>query len=144
MAHVRIAALAVALLSVELSAQPAAQGHLTIQVTDTTGAVIQGARIEIDQSLPMPGPVLTTDGKGRAVLDLPVGVHTLSIAVPNFKQWTRHIDLQSGISQLVNAKLEIAVVGDPVIVEFSDPDLPLSTLNQFFFRSSPCSIFPRS
>jgi hypothetical protein len=122
MACVRIAAVVIALLlsvelsAVELSAQPAPRGNVTIQVTDTTGAVIPGARIEVDPSPSKPGSVFETDSQGRAALDLPKGAHVLSITFLGFKRWTRQIDVQGGVSQIVDAKLEVAGTDDPIYV----------------------------
>jgi hypothetical protein len=85
MACVRIAAVVIALLlsvelsPVELSAKPAPHGSVTILVTDRSGGVVPGARIEIDRSSSVLGSILKTDSQGRAVLDLPQGGHVLSI-----------------------------------------------------------------
>ncbi|MGO9323101.1 MAG: carboxypeptidase-like regulatory domain-containing protein [Terracidiphilus sp.] len=111
MAAARIAAVFVALLSIELSAQPAPQGNLTIQVTDPAGVVVPGARVQIDPSPFRHRSVLKTDGRGQAVLAVPAGAYTLVITCPGFKRWTREIDVQSGGSQTVVAKLEIADMG---------------------------------
>jgi hypothetical protein len=132
-----IVAVFVALLSAELSAQPTTQGNLTIQVTDITGAVIPGARIEIDPSASKPGPVLKTDSQGQAVLGLPVGAHTLSITAPGFEKWLRKIEVQSGSRQMLTAKLNIGmVVSGPPIVELL-PDLPLAFPEPIFLPLQP-------
>ena len=113
MATARFAAVVIAFLSLELFAQHAPQGIVTIQVTDATGAVIPGARIEIDPSSPGPGRVLKADSEGQAVLDLSPGVYALSVAGLGFKNWTRQIDMRSGLSQLIAAKLDVASTGEP-------------------------------
>jgi Carboxypeptidase regulatory-like domain len=142
MAAARIAAVAVALLavalpSVQLSAQPTPQGTLTIQVTDITGAVIPGARLEIDPSPSKPESALTTDNQGRVALDLPGGAHKLSVSAPGFNYWTREIDVQSGGGQLVTAKLDIAEAesGGPIFA--SQPDVPLGAPEPVFIPLQP-------
>ena len=146
MTRVRISVVVIAVLlsvelsSVELFAQPAPQGNVTIQVKDFTGAVIPGARIEVDRSSSKPGAIFKTDSEGRAVLDLPAGAHILSITYPAFKQWTRQIEVQGGVNLALDAKLDIADIGDaivetaPVIPPPRSPEpifLPLQPLFNF-------------
>jgi len=108
MTRVRIAAVFVALLSIELSAQPAPQGSVAVQVTDPAGVVVPGARVRIDPWPSRHPPVLKTDSRGQFVLALPARAYTLSITCPGFKRWTREIDIQGGGNQTVVAKLQIA------------------------------------
>ena len=137
MAAARFAAVFVALLSIELSSQPAPQKNLTIQVTDITGAVIPGARIEIDPSSSRPRPILKTDGQGRAVVDLPAGTHTLSITAPGFKRWTRReVDAQGNGGQPVTARLELAEVGG-LQIDSSPPDIPLGLPEPIYLPLRP-------
>jgi len=139
MACVRISVVVIALLlSVELSAQPAPQGRVTIQVTDTTGAVISGARIEIDPSPSTPGSVQETDQYGRAVLVLPIGAHTLSITFKGLEQWTRQIDVQGGESPRVLATLFYrGTIVDCVTITSVDADFPLLTPEPVFISLRP-------
>ncbi|MGO9797744.1 MAG: carboxypeptidase-like regulatory domain-containing protein [Terracidiphilus sp.] len=117
MACIRIAVVVISLfLSFELSAQPAPQGNVTVQVTDRSGALVPGARIEIDLSASSPNCISKTDSQGRARFDLPTGAHTLSIAARGFKTWTRQIDVQSGTSQPIMATMEVAGSDDPILV----------------------------
>jgi hypothetical protein len=126
-----IAAVFVALLCVELSAQPAPQGNVTIQVTDITGAVIPGASIEIDHSTSNSRPIQETDRQGKAVLVLPIGIHTLSTTFPAFRRQTQQIDVRGGNNPPVVVALEVAS-GDFVTVEATS-DMPPS--------DSPVTVF---
>jgi Carboxypeptidase regulatory-like domain len=138
MAAARVAAVFVALICVELSAQPAPQGNVTIQVTDRSGAVVPGARIEIDHSPSKPGSVLTTDSQGRAALDLTIGVHTLSITFPPFRKWSRQIDIQNGVSQFVDAQLDSSgVIIDWVTVSSNASGPPLLRPEPAFLPTQP-------
>jgi hypothetical protein len=73
---------------VEKAAHPArsAQGQIVLQAMDMNGGVFQDARVEVDPSLPTPGPVSQTDNQGRAAFDLPGGVHTYVVAESGFKK----------------------------------------------------------
>lgn len=96
MARLLTAAAFVALLSVELSAQPVPHGHLTIQTDVACEEAPRGARVEVDPSSSNPRPVQETDGQGRIQLDLPAGTHTVSITSGGLNQWTRQIEIQAG------------------------------------------------
>jgi|GEM_PF-3149294 len=136
MAVARIAAVFFALLSVELSAQPAPQGSVTVQVTDRSGAVVPGARIEVDPSFSKPGSVFSTDSQGQAALELSEGSHVLSVVAPGFAKWMRSMNVQSGGGQVVTARLELewAESGGPIVA--SPPDIPLG-------RPEPVFLLPR-
>ena len=95
---------------------------------------------EVDRSSSKPGAIFKTDSEGRAVLDLPAGAHILSITYPAFKQWTRQIEVQGGVNLALDAKLDIADIGDaivetaPVIPPPRSPEpifLPLQPLFNF-------------
>lgn len=139
MARVRIAVLAVALLSVELSAQSASQGHLKIQVTDTCGDVIPGARIEIDPTLSKLGYVHETDPQGAAMLVLPIGVHTLSITFKNLEQWTRQIDVQAAVNPPVVAMLSQAgtIVDCVTVTSVDDSGILTESPEPIFLQLQP-------
>ena len=108
--------LVVALLPVQLSAQPTPQETVTIQVTDTAGAVIPGARIEVDPSPSKPEPILKTDGNGQAVLSLPAGAHTLSIAAPGFDEQMLKIDVKAERVNPIVTALRVAYYYGPTLV----------------------------
>jgi hypothetical protein len=91
-AIVRIAALVFAVLSTTLAAQ---QTYLAVKVTDCTGEVISGARIQIDPS-PIEAKTSTTANRqGEAGLDPPPGSYVLSITYRGFKRWTRQIEVRT-------------------------------------------------
>jgi len=126
MAAARIAAVLVALLCAELSAQPAPHGNVTIQVTDTTGAVIPGARIRVDPATSSPGPALNAGNDGQAVFNLSNGSHVLLITSSGFEGWSSRIDVQSGAGQAIVTILKVVANSGPPFVgpyfEY-DPDL---------------------
>ncbi len=126
MVAARITAVFLALICVEVCAQPTPQGSVTVQVTDRTGAVIPGASIEIDASSSKPKPFLKTDGQGQTVLNLPSGAHTLSITFPAFKRLTQQIEVQSGTNQMVAVKLDVATGGFVTVEAISDMPPPNS------------------
>jgi len=125
MAAVRTAAVFLLALAPVIRAQQNPKSIVAIQVTDTTGAVIPGAQIEVDPSPSQPGPTVKTDSEGQAVIDLSAGTHTLSIAAPGFKKWVLGLDVRGAPSQKVAVQLQIADIGGPTLVE-QLPDLSVS------------------
>jgi hypothetical protein len=141
MAAGRIAAvlLAASLLTVA-GAQQSSQTHLTVQVTDMTGALVPGARIKIDPTLPSDKSSLVTDSQGRATLDLPPGSYTLSITFTGFKEWTRQVEVQRGSVQVLPATLEVAPTPcDPCGVFVWVPDIPVESPEPAFLPLQPIS-----
>ena len=120
----RNAAITLALLSATLVAQQAPTAHLTIKVTDRTGAVIPGARIQIDRTSWQSKIAATTDPNGQASIDLPQGNHAIAISAQGFETSTRQFDVQQGSGQSIVAVLEIGQVSGPPIVA-PWPDFPL-------------------
>jgi hypothetical protein len=143
-AAVAVALLVVALLSVQLSAQPAPQGKVNIQAQVICGGAIQGARIEVDPSLSEPGPVQDTDSQGRAVLVLPIGVHTVSITFKGLEPWTRQIDVRGGENPPVAATLHYGggtIVDCVILGPSSSPLIPLGEPDPSFLPLQPLSNF---
>lgn len=122
MANARIAA-ALLVLPAILAAQPVPASHITVKVTDITGAFIAGARIEIDPQPSKTTMAATTDRNGDAFLDVLPGSHVVRVSARIFVTLSETIELQKGIDETVTAVLEVAT-GDPVIIDASiEPDL---------------------
>jgi hypothetical protein len=107
MAAARFAAVVFALASVGLPAQPAGHGQLTIQVIDPTGAVIPGARIEIDGAPASPQFSAIADSQGQAAVDLATGTYGLLITSQGFMSLARRVEV-SETAQTVVARLKTA------------------------------------
>ncbi|MGA2571969.1 MAG: carboxypeptidase-like regulatory domain-containing protein [Terracidiphilus sp.] len=105
------------------AAQPA-QGRIAVRVAGVTGAVVPGARIEVDPSLTMPGPILKTDSRGYASFDLPEGIHTFTITEPGFYPWTHQINVPNKAGRTIEAVLQVAPICDGVTVTIQPPDIP--------------------
>ena len=108
-----------------------------VLVKDQTGAVVPGARIEVDPSLPTPGPVLNADSNGRALIDLPGGDHVFSISAPGFRRWTHLFEVSGTSGRLIEAVLHVAPICDPVVVAVFDEDIPLGIPDPIFLPLQP-------
>jgi uncharacterized membrane protein len=134
--HLHIAAVFLAVVLPVASAQQSSPTQLTIQVKDETGWFVPGARIAIDPSPIASGSVLMADSQGQAILDLPAGSYTLSIAASGFKKWGRQIDMQSRSGQRIRATLEIAEPDSPTVIAFSR-DIPLESPEPVYLSLQP-------
>ncbi len=109
MARMRIAVLAVALFSIELSAQPAPHGNVTVQVTDMSGAPIPGALVNIgaDCDEPVGGE---TDQNGEINLDPRPGPwdNALTVTHPGFCPEMKTIQILDQPAQMIPVKLQLA------------------------------------
>ncbi|MGA9981717.1 MAG: carboxypeptidase regulatory-like domain-containing protein [Candidatus Sulfotelmatobacter sp.] len=101
--------LSVALLISTLAlAQQSAAVHVTIVVTDTSGASVAHAQIGLT-SAPIPDAQRKTDNKGELALDLEPGGYELFVSSPGFKQFVTKIDVSAAKQQqTVPVTLEVA------------------------------------
>jgi len=112
MAASRIAGLfAAALLSLQLSAQQAPQAKITIQVVDPTGAVVRGARIEIDPPSGAVPNFAKADGSGEVVLNLPAGKHVLRISSSGFRTSVQPVSIEGDSDRTVKVTLQFGAMG---------------------------------
>lgn len=99
--------------------QQPAKTVITGRVTDTTGAVLQGAQIQIQPA----GITVASDVQGQFTIpDLPVGDYKLTISFLGFQNFTSDLKLAAGENKSIEAKLEVANDAQQVLVT---ADLPL-------------------
>ena len=131
MANARIAALVVAFFSSTLVCQEPQKIHLTLRVTDQTGAVVSGARIKVDPISAASPDAAIADKNGEAGLDIPAGTHLFLIMQPGFSNWTRTIDVQSNL-QSIEVVLDVAGTMDPVVISWQpNVQVEQSLLSEF-------------
>jgi hypothetical protein len=88
MAAARIAGtLLLAALPVSLAAQQPVQLHLTIRVTDVSGAVVSGGQVNVGSSNLKADISAETDSTGRADFEVAPGSYVISVSAPGFKSW---------------------------------------------------------
>jgi hypothetical protein len=117
----RVAVIGISICALQVCAQQVPQGHLKIRVTDEAGAVIPGARIEIDVARADSDSSLRTDNHGEFTCDLPAGPHTFSVVSYGFERWTTQINIQGDTGQwlAVTLRLRVAFYGSGS--EFPEP-----------------------
>ena len=112
---ISVAVVAVAIPGISQAAQ---QAHLDVTVMDATGAVVPGAIIQIDPTPCLFQTAGTADSLGKAHIDVAPGMHTIAITSQGFTRWTEQIDIKSGTTRPLNARLQVGTGGGvEVIVE---------------------------
>lgn len=104
------------LLSVFLLVSANAQigrGGISGRVVDSTGAVLPGARIDVQPS----GASAVSNGQGEFnISDLPAGKYTLTVHYEGFKPFTSDVTISAGQVSRSNSKLEVATKSEEVVV----------------------------
>ncbi len=89
------------------------KGSLTGHVTDSSGAVLQGAAVELQPA----GAKTSTDSQGAYfIYDLSPGQYTVSVTYVGFAVFTQTVNLTAGQSAAVDAKMSVASQNDQVLV----------------------------
>ncbi|HEX4750006.1 MAG TPA: TonB-dependent receptor [Bryobacteraceae bacterium] len=93
-------------------------GKITGSVTDASGAVIAGAAVTAESSALMTPRTTKTSSDGTFELDLlPIGSYKVEIHANGFKSFVQAgVELQSGFTATVNAKMEIGNISQSVEV----------------------------
>ena len=89
------------------------KGSINGRITDNSGAILQGAKIEL-QAL---GVNVVSDSQGEFFIrDVQPGNYTISITYVGFKDFTKQVTVVSGQVASVDAKLEVAAINLEVLV----------------------------
>jgi hypothetical protein len=98
----------------------------TIQgvVTDPTGAVIAGAKVEIHNPVSGYSRSVSTDGTGRFSLpNVPFNLYHLTVTGKGFEQFTQDVDVRSVVPVNLNVGLSVTGSMETVTVEGGGGDL---------------------
>jgi TonB-dependent receptor len=89
------------------------KGTITGRATDSAGAVLQGARVELDPKVP---PAVTGAQGEFTISDLPPGKYTLSINYVGFSSFSKAVTVTAGQVTRVEATLAVATANEQVMV----------------------------
>jgi hypothetical protein len=120
-----------ALFSGETSPAGGANGSLSGQVTDATGAVIPGASVAVVNSTSRAARAVKTDSTGRFVVrGLAPGAYDVRAAAPGFRpaQLTGVTVAASGDS-VANLSLPVGAVTQSIMVASAPPAAPMDSLS---------------
>ena len=107
------------------------RGTIKGQITDTTGAVIPGAQIQIIKVDTNTTVQVASDDQGLYnVPNLPTGAYRVEVTMQGFKSAVGGpIDVQPTVQTQLNFKLEVGTVSQTVTVSAEAPLLDVSTTN---------------
>jgi hypothetical protein len=116
---------AVFLFCYQASAQSSSSsGIIQGVVTDSTNAVVPGAKVEIHNPVSGYSRTVTTDAAGRFSLpNLPFNPYHLTVTVKGFAPHVQDVDVRSVVPVAINVGLQVAGSNETVTVEAGGGDL---------------------
>src|SRR5215471_2156400 len=126
------------LLGVTASAQER-PGSITGRAVDRAGAVLQGARVEIQ---PL-GITTTTNGQGEfAIIGLAPGEYTVQISYVGFSNYTSKVTVSAGQAVRVDAQLKVATAGEEITVIASRAHGEVEAINRQLESDNILQVLP--
>lgn len=108
-------------------------------VKDPAGAVLQGAKIEMQPQL----RPITTNGQGEfTVTDVPAGTYAVTITYVGFAPYAGSITVIAGQSAHVDAKLQVASAADQVEVTADRPRGEAEAINRTLAAENILQVLP--
>ena len=117
----RIAAATIALsllMSTPVAVAQVVKGSIQGRVTDSTGAVLQGASVTVN---PVGMRTATTTGGDFTIAGLPPGTYTVTIGFVGFKDFTQSVPVVAGETARVSARLDVAGQTEEILVAAERP-----------------------
>ena len=111
----------VSLLAVPMVAQKTS-GTIRGVVTDPSGAVLANVPVEISNAETGLSRTVTTNAQGEYVApELAVGLYTVTVKAPNFKESvSNNVDLHTSSTQTLNIQLQVGSASEQVTVAASE------------------------
>jgi TonB-dependent receptor len=126
-------------LNVTFAFSQSNKGAINGTVKDPAGAVLQGAKIEMQPQLrPM-----TTNGQGEfSVTDVPTGTYAVIVSYVGFAPYKSNITVTSGQIVHIDAKLEVASAADQVEVTADRPFGDAEAINRTLAAENILQVLP--
>jgi TonB-dependent receptor len=115
------------------------KGVITGVAKDSAGAVLQGAKVELQ---PQVRPV-TTDGQGEfAIPGVAPGTYTVTISYVGFAAYTGSVTVIAGQTAQIDAVLKVASAGDEVVVTADRPRGEAEAINRTLAAENILQVLP--
>jgi TonB-dependent receptor len=103
------------------------RGTITGHVTDSSGAVLQGAEVEVQ-----PGTIVTKTGpRGEYfIYNLAPGTYTVTITYVGFSLFTKAAEISNGKTVTVDAQMQVSSQNDQVLVTAERPSGEAEQVNR--------------
>jgi len=115
------------------------KGVISGVVKDAAGAVLQGAKIELQ---PQVRP-LTTDGQGEfTITEAAPGNYTVTITYVGFAPYTGNVNVVGGQTAHVDAVLKVASAADEIVVTADRPHGEAEAINRTLAAENILQVLP--
>jgi TonB-dependent receptor len=119
--------------------QSPGKGAINGVVKDPAGAVLKGARIEMQPQL---RPV-TTNGQGEfTITDVPAGTYAVTVSYVGFSPYTTSVTVSPGQNASLEAKLQVASAADQVEVTADRPRGEAEAINRTLAAENIVQVLP--
>lgn len=119
--------------------QSTGKGTINGVVRDPAGAVLQGARIEMQPQLRS----VTTNGQGEfTITDVPAGTYAVTVSYVGFSKFTTSVSVAAGQTESIDAKLTVASAADEVEVVAARPHGEAEAINRTLAAENILQVLP--
>ncbi len=119
--------------------QQTTKSVLTGRVTDVTGAVLQGAQIQLQPT----GVTVASDVQGDfTIADVSAGDYKLTVSYLGFKDFNEDLKLGAGENQSIEAKLEVANDAQQILVTDDLPRGEAEAINRTRMADNIMQVLP--
>jgi outer membrane receptor protein involved in Fe transport len=117
----------------------ATKGALTGRVVDSTGAILQGAKVTVEPT----GITVASDAQGAfGIPDLPAGTYKVSISYVGFNSYAADVTITAGESKTLEAKMEVDSNKESVIVTADRPRGEAEAINRTRMADNILQVLP--
>ena len=128
-----------AVASNSAAAAPAAKGAIAGRVMDSSGAVLQGAQIQLQPT----GLTLASDPRGEfTITDLGPGAYKLAVSYLGFTPFETEVTVTAGEITRVDARLQVSSAGEKIIVTAELPRAEVESINRTRVADNLLQVLP--
>jgi TonB-dependent receptor len=119
-----------------------ATGKITGAVTDSSGAVLPGARVELKQQDPVIASTVT-DSQGQfTIYNVAPGTYTITVSYVGFSQFEQSVTVAAGQLVAVNPVVKVATESDSVIVTAERAHGEAESINEIRTSDNILNVLP--
>lgn len=136
--RITLAVVACLFLPIAVPAQ-AGRGSISGAVKDSAGAILQGAKVEMQPAL----RPITTNGQGDFFInDVPAGTYQVTISFVGFAPYQGSVTVTAGQTATVNVQLHVASRADEVVVTAERPHGDAEAINRTLAAENILQVLP--
>ena len=122
--RVLIAVLLARVFAIECSVAQVPSGAIAGRILDSTGAALEGARVQVtNKETGLTREVLTSMEGDYSVPALLPGIYQIAVEVPGFRRLVQEAIIEAGRSTVLDLTLQVGAVGETVMVHAMPPQM---------------------